>query len=201
MRATQVTQAMTSKAELRKTAREKRKGLAFADFAAALARHADALQTRPGMIVGGYHALPEEADPALLLEALVARGCHIAFPRVAAKSQPLDFHRIPDGEVMAKGAYGIHEPLDHWPRAMPGLLLVPLLAFDAGGHRLGYGGGFYDRTLSARAAMPPTNPSQRGPFFAVGIAYAGQQVDFLPNGAHDYPLDAVLTEQGLKVFR
>jgi 5-formyltetrahydrofolate cyclo-ligase len=189
MRATQVTQAMTSKAELRKAAREKRKGLAFADFATALARHADALQTRPGMIVGGYHALPEEADPALLLEALVARGCHIAFPRVAAKSQPLDFHRIPDGEVMAKGAYGIHEPLDHWPRATPGLLLVPLLAFDATGHRLGYGGGFYDRTLEKLRIR------------AVGIAYAGQQVDFLPNGAHDYPLDAVLTEQGLKVFR
>ncbi len=190
-----------TKNAVRREACEKRKTLASADFAAALATHADALDTRPGMIVGGYHALPEEADPALLLEALVARGCHIAFPRVAAKDQPLEFHRIPDGEVMAKGAYGIREPPDHWPRAVPDLVLVPLLAFDASGHRLGYGGGFYDRTLSARAAMPPANPSQRRPFFAVGIAYAGQQVDILPRGAHDCPLDAVLTEQGLKVFR
>jgi 5-formyltetrahydrofolate cyclo-ligase len=180
---------MTSKAELRKAAREKRKALAFADFAEALARHGDALQTQPGMVVGGYHALPEEADPALLLEALVARGCHIAFPRVAAKDQPLEFHRIPDGEVMAKGAYGIREPPDHWPRAVPDLVLVPLLAFDASGHRLGYGGGFYDRTLEKLRVR------------AVGIAYAGQQVDILPRGAHDCPLDAVLTEQGLKVFR
>jgi 5-formyltetrahydrofolate cyclo-ligase len=189
MRATQVTQAMTSKTELRKAAREKRKALAFADFPAALAAHADALGAGPGTIVGGYHALSDEADPALLLEALVAQGCHIAFPRVAAKDQPLEFHRIPDGEVMAKGAYGIHEPLGHWPRAVPDLLLVPLLAFDASGHRLGYGGGFYDRSLEKLRVR------------AVGIAYSGQQVDFLPHGAHDCRLDAVLTEQGLKVFR
>jgi 5-formyltetrahydrofolate cyclo-ligase len=178
-----------SKAELRKAARERRKGLAFAGFATALAAHADALGTKPGMVVGGYHALPEEADPALLLEALAARGCHIAFPRVAARDQPLEFHRIPDGQMMARGAYGIHEPLGHWPRAAPELLLVPLLAFDASGHRLGYGGGFYDRSLEKLRVR------------AVAIAYAGQQVDFLPRAAHDYRLDAVLTEQGLKVFR
>jgi 5-formyltetrahydrofolate cyclo-ligase len=180
---------MTSKADLRKVARERRRALPFAGFAAALAAHADALGIRPGTVVGGYHALPDEADPALLLEALVARGGHIAFPRVAAKDQPLEFHRIPDGEMMARGAYGIHEPLDHWPRAVPELVLVPLLAFDASGHRLGYGGGFYDRTLEKLRVR------------AVGIAHAGQQVDFLPRGAHDYRLDAVLTQQGLKVFR
>lgn len=187
-------QMADGKAELRKTARERRKTLAFAGFPAMLAAYADALGTRPGMVVGGYHALPGEADPAGLLEALAARGCHIAFPRVAARGQPLEFHRIPDGQVLAKGAYGIQEPLDHWPRATPGLLLVPLLAFDTAGHRLGYGGGFYDRTL---AALKAENPEAR----AVGIAYAGQQVDILPRDAHDYPLDAVLTEQGLKVFR
>jgi 5-formyltetrahydrofolate cyclo-ligase len=141
------------------------------------------------MVVGGYHALPEEADPAGLLAALAALGCHIAFPRVAAKGRPLEFHRIADGEMLAKGSYGIHEPPEHWPRAVPDLVLVPLLAFDAAGHRLGYGGGFYDRTLALLTAR------------AVGIAYAGQQVDFLPRHAHDYRLDAVLTEQGLKVFR
>ncbi len=187
-------QMADSKTELRKAARERRRALASAGFPAALAAHADALGTKPGTIVGGYHALPDEADPALLLDALALRGYHIAFPRVAAKDRPLEYHRIPDGEVLAKGAYGIHEPLDHWPRAVPDLLLVPLLAFDASGHRLGYGGGFYDRTLQALKAEKPM-------IRAVGIAYAGQQVDFLPRGRHDYPLDAVLTEQGLKVFR
>lgn len=185
---------VSDKIELRKAARERRKGLAFADFPAALAMHADALAAAPGTIVGGYHALPEEADPAALLEVLVAGGCHIAFPRVAARGQPLDYHRIPDGAVLAEGAYGIREPLDHWPRAVPGLVLVPLLAFDASGHRLGYGGGFYDRTLERLKAADPR-------LRAVGIAYAGQQVDKLPHDAHDYPLDAILTELGLKDFQ
>ncbi len=177
-----------SKTELRELARKKRRGLFFAGFADALAAHVNVLDVQPGMVVGGYYALPEEADPARLLEALAALGCHIAFPRVAAKGQPLEFHRVPDGEILAKGAYGIHEPLGHWPRAAPDLLLVPLLAFDDVGHRLGYGGGFYDRTLEKMRVR------------AVGIAYAGQQVDFVPHDAHDWRLDAVLTEQGLKVF-
>ncbi len=106
--------------------------------------------------------MQDEADPALLLARLVELGCAIAFPRVAAKQPPLDFHHVPDGEVLEPGAFGIHEPLAHWPRCNAHLLLVPLLAFDDRGHRLGYGGGFYDRTLAA-LNVP-----------AIGIAYAGQ---------------------------
>ena len=192
----QQVQMADSKTELRKMARARRKGLAFAGFAAALARHAgvlaDALAVRPGMVVGGYMALPEEADPALALAALAARGCIIAYPRVTGPGLPLTFHTVGGGEEMVRGAFGILEPPPHGPSVTPDLVLVPLLAFDGAGHRLGHGGGFYDRTLCARAAL--------GPFLAVGIAYAGQQVDFLPHGAHDWPLDAVLTEQGLKVF-
>jgi 5-formyltetrahydrofolate cyclo-ligase len=96
---------------------------------------------------------------------------------------------VPGGEVLTPGAFGVHEPLAHWPAISPRVLLVPLLAFDAEGYRLGYGGGFYDRTLAALQAR------------AIGIAFAGQRVDFLPRDAHDYPLDAVLTEQGLTRFR
>ena len=181
---------MTSadKAELRRAAREKRLTLAHADFAADIAGHAEMLGVQPGTVVGGYHALPGEADPALLQERLVELGCHIAFPRVAGKGLPLEFHRVPDGEVLAPGAFGIHEPLDSWPRAIPTVLLVPLLAFDASGHRLGYGGGFYDRTI-ARLKAP-----------AIGIAYAGQEVSSLPRTAHDMPLNAVLTERGFTRF-
>jgi 5-formyltetrahydrofolate cyclo-ligase len=76
-----------------------------------------------------------------------------------------------------------------WPRAAPDLLLVPLLAFDGRGHRLGYGGGFYDRTL-ALLGVP-----------AIGIAYAGQEVSSLPAEPHDRRLTAILTEQGLRRFR
>ena len=174
-----------AKQQLRIEARAWRRALAAPDFAARLAAHADALPVTPGMIVGGYHALPDEADPAPLLERLVEKGCHIAFPRMAAKHQPLDFHRIPDGALLAPGAFGIREPLAHWPRVTPDLLLVPLLAFDDSGHRLGYGGGFYDRTLALLHVS------------AIGIAYAGQRVAALPHGLHDRRLDAILTEDGL----
>lgn len=179
----------SSKQELRIAAREKRLTLKRADFAAAIARHAEALAIVKGSVVGGYHALPDEADPALLLERLVELGCHVAYPRVAGKGLPLEFHRVPDGEVLAPGAFGIHEPLDSWPRATPELLLVPLLAFDGSGHRLGYGGGFYDRTI-ALLKVP-----------AIGIAFAGQEMDRLPHHAHDAQLNAVLTERGLTRFR
>jgi 5-formyltetrahydrofolate cyclo-ligase len=177
-----------SKSDLRIAAREKRRALARPDFAQAIARHAEALAIPKGAVVAGYHALPEEADPALLLERLVERGCHLAYPRVAAKGQPLEFHRVPDGEVLAPGTFGIHEPLDSWPRARPDILLVPLLAFDGRGHRLGYGGGFYDRTL-ALLNVP-----------AIGIAYAGQEAASLPRDEHDRTLDMVLTEQGIRRF-
>jgi 5-formyltetrahydrofolate cyclo-ligase len=188
--------AMTSaeKVELRKAARRKRSALASSNIAAALAAHAIQLKLAPGAIVGGYHALPEEADPHLLLQALVARRCHIAFPRIAGKGSPLEFHLVPDGEVLRPGAYGIAEPLAHWPRAVPDLLLVPLLAFDDRGHRLGYGGGFYDRTLFALKSGAALRVR------AIGIAYAGQAVASLPAETHDMALDGVLTEQGLKEF-
>ena len=177
-----------SKTDLRRQARETRYALADKGFAAAIARHAEGLGIAKGAIVGGYHALPDEADPALLIERLVALGCHAAFPRVVGKGLPLEFHRIPDGEVLAPGAYGIHEPLDTWPRVIPDVLLVPLLAFDARGYRLGYGGGFYDRTM-ALLHVP-----------AIGIAYAGQALPSLPHEAHDMALTAIVTENGIRRF-
>jgi 5-formyltetrahydrofolate cyclo-ligase len=178
-----------SKSELRRMARERRKALADSGFALAIASYAEDLALASGTIVGGYHALPEEADPSQLLARLVELGCQAAFPRIAARGQPLEFHHVPEGDVLEPGSFGIPEPLKHWPKARPDLLLVPLLAFDAHGHRLGYGGGFYDRTL-ALLKVP-----------AVGIAYAGQEVASLPHDSHDAKLDAVLTERGLTRFR
>jgi 5-formyltetrahydrofolate cyclo-ligase len=98
----------------------------------------------------------------------------------------LEFHRVPQGYVLMPGSFGIHEPLAHWPVVTPSVLLVPLLAFDGSGHRLGYGGGYYDRTLAGLKNVR-----------AIGIAYAGQQIEALPHEAHDIRLDAVLTEKGL----
>ncbi len=189
-----VPSTLPSKAELRDVALRRRAQLRSDGFAARLAAHAGALKIAPGAIVAGYHAHRDEADPALLLRALAAAGAHIAFPRVTVKDAALEFHCVPDGEVLHPGAYGIHEPLAHWPRVIPDVLLVPLLAYDDHGYRLGYGGGYYDRTLAdlSGAALPQAR--------AIGIAYAGQRMDFLPHDAHDYPLHAILTETGLTDF-
>ena len=179
----------SDKTELRKLARVRRQTLRDDAFAARLAAHASQLNVPPGIIVAGYDARPDEADPALLLQALAHKGAHVAFPRVTGKGRALEFHLVPDNEILMPGAYGIHEPLAHWPRAVPDLLLVPLLGFDDHGYRLGYGGGYYDRTLASLSKVR-----------AIGIAYAGQRMDFLPHDAHDYPLDAILTENGLLEF-
>jgi 5-formyltetrahydrofolate cyclo-ligase len=179
---------MTAKQDLRTAARRKRASLKREDFALAITLYAEDMALAPGTVVGGYHAHRDEADPALLLARLVEMGCAIAFPRVI-KDRPLEFHHVPDGEVLEPGSFGIPEPLAHWPRATPQVLLVPLLAFDARGHRLGQGGGHYDRTLAA-LKVP-----------AIGIAYAGQEADSIPHEAHDRTLDMVLTEQGIRRFR
>jgi 5-formyltetrahydrofolate cyclo-ligase len=93
---------------------------------------------------------------------------------------------------LQRGTYGIPEPSKDWPLAYPKILLVPLLAFDSHGHRLGYGGGYYDRTLDFLRANSTVH--------AVGVAYAGQEVDALPREDHDHPLDAVITENGVREF-
>ena len=178
-----------SKLDLRRKARVRRKTLATGDFALAIGPYAEDLNLAPGTIVGGYHAHKDEADPAELLARLLEMGCGVAFPRIVRKDHALEFHHVPDGEVLEPGSFGIPEPLSHWPRAKPDMLLVPLLAFDARGHRLGYGGGFYDRTLAA-LDVP-----------AIGIAYAGQEADSIPHEAHDRTLDMIVTEQGLRRFR
>lgn len=189
-----VPSTLPSKADIRDAARRRRAVLRSDAFAASLAAHAGLLKIAPGTRVAGYHAHRDEADPALLLQALAKRGAPIAFPRMIAKDTALEFHRVPDGEFLRPGTHGIHEPLAHWPRVVPDILLVPLLAFDDQGYRLGYGGGYYDRTLTALsgAALPGVR--------AIGIAYAGQRMDFLPHDAHDCRLHAILTENGLTEF-
>lgn len=176
------------KKELREIARRRRRSLFDPAFAAKIACYAQDIKAPEGAIIGAYHARGEEADPSVLLTRLVELGCHMAFPRVRAKDTALDYHLVPDGHALAPGWYGTYEPSSHWPRATPDLLLVPLLAFDASGHRLGYGGGFFDRTLAA-LKVP-----------GIGIAFAGQEVSSLPHGQHDMALDAVITEKGLRLF-
>jgi 5-formyltetrahydrofolate cyclo-ligase len=183
---------MTEKTELRRKAEAHRKTLATPGYAAALAAHVDALAIAPGAVVAGYAAFRAEADPKALMQALAERGHPLALPAMTGKVLPLRFQRWCEGDALVVHPYGVAEPHPGAPVVEPSVLLVPLLAFDGHGTRLGYGGGYYDRTLAALRAA--------GAVRAIGIAYAGQELPEVPHGPHDERLDAVLTENGLVQF-
>jgi 5-formyltetrahydrofolate cyclo-ligase len=185
---------MRSKHTIRAEARVRRTELAAAgrDFAARIAPFAAALGLHGGETIASYWPFNDEADPRGLAAALARSGHPILLPVLGAREMPLTFRLWREGEPLATNAYGIGEPLMQAPVRDPAILLVPLLAFDAEGYRLGYGGGFYDRTLAALRT--------KAPILVVGIAYAGQERDDLPREPHDQPLDLLVTENGLRRF-
>ena len=137
-------------------------------------------------IVSGFHPIREEPDALALLDALFRAGFDVALPVVAGRGQPLDFRRWRPGDPTIRGAMGI-PAAPAAPVVEPDLLFVPLACFDRRGHRVGYGAGYYDRTLTRLRAMQPIR--------AVGVAYGLCEVAAVPYEAHDEPLDAVVTEQ------
>ena len=181
-----------TKVGLRKNARALRAKLFTPDFATRLATFIDALAISPPAIVAGYWPVRDEADPRGLMAALAARGHVLALPRIEAKGAALSFRRWRAGDALIDSPHGIAEPRADAQIVAPDALLVPLLAFDAAGHRLGYGGGYYDRTLDALR--------KAGGVLAIGIAYAGQEVVLLPRDPHDRALDMVVTEMGVRRF-
>ena len=154
----------------------------------ALARHVLAAAPPPATTIAGFWPMGDEIDTRPLLHALHARGHAVLLPVTPRRGLALGFRRWHPGCAMQPGRFGTHHPATE-ESATPDWLLVPLLAFDARGHRLGYGGGYYDRTL---AALPGA--------FRLGVAYAGQQVARVPAGPYDMPLHAVATEAGLLRF-
>jgi 5-formyltetrahydrofolate cyclo-ligase len=138
-----------------------------------------------GAVIAAYWPLGYEFDPTGILEEAVKRGHRCALPIVEQGSKILSFREWLHGTKMKKAAYGIMEPQDT-PAVIPDIILVPLLAFDRQGHRLGKGGGYYDATLEALRTQKE--------ILAIGLGYAGQAVLFsLPREDHDQKLDAVLT--------
>ena len=141
-----------------------------------------------GRVVAGFHPYRSEVDVMPLLEALGEAGWKTALPVIVEPHQPLAFRSWSVGEDTAEGHYGILAPRDHAAMVDPDLLLVPMLAFDRDGYRLGYGGGFYDRTLHKLRALKPIT--------AIGIAFSGQELDSVPHDSEDQHLDWILTERG-----
>ena len=155
---------------------------------------ANALLRRRGRIAL-YMASPEEMDVGVLLARASKRKRHIYLPVVRGGGQTLVFRRM--GREWLMNRYGIREPGPHEPRCQARYLsvaVVPLLAFDAQGHRLGMGGGYYDRTMAFRR----WRHVWKRPVL-IGAAYACQEVPNLQAMAWDVPLDAVITEQGWRV--
>ena len=135
-------------------------------------------------VVSGFSSLPDEFRAWPLLRRLHGEGHPLAMPVMQGKSLPLLFRAWAPGDAMDKAVWGIAEPRTDKPVLEPDVVLVPLLAFDAAGWRLGYGGGYYDRTLRGLRA--------RKSIIAVGLAYDEQQVDAVPHLDYDERLDWVL---------
>ena len=180
-----------AKAELRERMARQRKGLAAdgADAAHRLALNLSAaIAPSSGTVVSGYWPMRDEIDPRPCLTALWSNGCRIALPVVPDDKQGLIFREWEPDEELVPGPYGTSEPGPEAEVVYPTLLLVPLLAFDRRGRRLGYGGGYYDRTLASLREWQTVQ--------AIGVAYAGQEVDAVPAGPHDALLNGVVTENG-----
>ncbi|MEM9029771.1 MAG: 5-formyltetrahydrofolate cyclo-ligase [Pseudomonadota bacterium] len=138
----------------------------------------------PGAIVAAYMAIGDEID-AVAVAADAFAQAQLGLPRMHGRGQPLTFHAWSPSDPLAQAKWGILEPLASAPVVQPTVVLVPLLAFDRSGFRLGYGGGFYDRTLAGmRSATPP---------ISIGLAFDELEVDAVPRERYDQRLDYVAT--------
>jgi 5-formyltetrahydrofolate cyclo-ligase len=144
------------------------------------------LAVAPGAIVSGFMPLKSEINPLPLMRRLSAAGARLALPAIDGRGKPLIMRAYAIGDGLASGQWGIREPKPEAAEVAPDILLVPLLAFDRSGHRIGYGAGYYDMTIAKFRAVKPV--------LAVGIAYAAQEIAAVPVTPRDARLDLVLTE-------
>ncbi|WP_187336276.1 5-formyltetrahydrofolate cyclo-ligase [Novosphingopyxis iocasae] len=181
---------MTDKPSLRRHFREKRR--AYCD-AMRPADRARAFSVPPSVmtpllsdqpVVAGYCAIGREADPARLLRAAEARNCPIALPWFADREAPMLFRQWKAGEPLHEAPFGGGQPAPDSPELTPSLLILPLVAFDRSGTRLGHGGGHYDRALEG---LPDA--------VTVGLAWSAQEAAELPRERWDIPLTHILTER------
>ncbi len=140
-------------------------------------------------VVASYAAIRDEIGTESLNAALRARGHAMALPVIVGKGRPLIFRAYEDGDALLANPLGIFEPTSAAKSAEPDVLLIPMLAFDAARNRLGYGGGYYDRTIKALRA--------RKNLFVIGIARADRAIGQVPVGFNDVPMDVIVTEKAV----
>lgn len=182
-----------AKAELRAEAIERRRaayGTAL-DAPDRVCRHfVSAIGVKSGVAVSGFWPMGEEIDIRPLMIELHDGGALCCLPATGPRGLPLTFRRWRPGDALVSGTFGTREPAQEAETLKPEILIVPLLAFDRDGWRLGYGGGYYDRTLAALRASGRTT--------AVGVAFAAQEIASVPHGPRDEPLDWIVTEAGAR---
>jgi 5-formyltetrahydrofolate cyclo-ligase len=178
------------KVELRRDAAARRDALSVDERQAAaqtIAARAFPFPGSAGVIVSGFMPLNSEISPLPLMQSLVKQGAALALPRIVGRGQPLSMRAWQFGCPLERGQWGIREPKPDAPEVDPDILLVPLLAFDRAGYRIGYGAGYYDMTIARLRGLKTV--------MAVGIAFAAQEVPQVPRTERDERLDLVLTER------
>jgi 5-formyltetrahydrofolate cyclo-ligase len=186
----QSTSIANAKAELRRQARTRRDALPASVRSAAaqaIAERPFPVAVRLQAIVSGFMPLGSEINPIPLMRKLASCGAQLALPAVARRGKPLSMRAFAFGQTLVAGVWGIREPAPDAPEVSPDILLVPLLAFDRSGQRIGYGAGYYDLTLAALRA--------RKTIIACGLAFATQEIPSVPTTQRDARLDLVLTER------
>ena len=143
-----------------------------------------------GDVVAGYWRVRDEMDCQPILLGLMKSGQPVVLPVVVGENEPLEMRLWQADESLREAGFGTLAPPDNAPKAQPDIVIMPLLGFDAQGTRLGYGGGYYDRTLAAMPKRP----------MLVGLAFAIQEFDAIPHEDHDVPLHAIVTENGVRSF-
>ncbi len=180
-----------AKAVARKAAFARRKAAHDRECPGAAARLSEVLAGYRGAPLSGYMAIRTEIDPLPVMQEAAAHG-PVGVPVIVGRGQPLRFARWQPGCEMTAGPFGARIPAEV-EYFEPEILIVPLVAYDARGGRLGYGGGFYDRTLQMLRARRPT--------LAIGFAHDAQEADALPLEPTDQPLDMLVTEDRVLNFR
>ncbi|KJZ19717.1 5-formyltetrahydrofolate cyclo-ligase [Loktanella sp. S4079] len=174
------------KSSARKAAFARRKAV-HGTITAASGYLSEVLAGYRGVPIAGYSPMRTEINPLPALSEAAAHG-PVGMPVIMGDATPLKFREWEPDCIMEEGAFGALIPSNGaW--MTPEIVIVPLVAFDRRGGRLGYGGGFYDRTLEQLRTMKPT--------LAIGFAYSVQEDDDLPLEATDQPLDMIVTEQGI----
>ena len=179
-----------AKAAIRREALARRDALASdlrAAAAQAIAARPFPVAVAPDAIVAGFMPMKSEINPIPLLRKFADAGVHLALPVVAGRGKPLAMRAYRFGDALASGVWGIREPNRDAPEVLPDIVIVPLLAFDRRGHRIGYGAGYYDMTIAALRAQKT--------IVAAGIAFAALEIPSVPNTPRDARLDLVLTER------